>query len=96
MRTVETHLAYVWDCDECGIENFVRSITTTLDRNDPEDVAKVKRGLNLDEDDDLDDVWAALQTSPKTVTCKGCKTTFRTKDSADSSDAVEDWEHEDD
>jgi len=28
---VELHNAFVWDCESCGRENFVRAVTTKLD-----------------------------------------------------------------
>lgn len=33
MSIVELHPAYVWDCDECGVENFERAIEGDL--NEP-------------------------------------------------------------
>ena len=31
MKEAELHFAYVWDCDCCGVENFVRRITVGED-----------------------------------------------------------------
>jgi hypothetical protein len=71
--------AYVWDCDNCGRENWQRSITNVLDPDDPDD-AEMIRGMTGREDGeeiDPDEVYS-IQTSPTNVTCKWCGSEYET------------------
>lgn len=64
MTPVELHPAHVWDCPECGIENFVRSIVFEPDAQD------LQEGLEPG-------MW---MTAPDSVTCHSCATTFDCED----------------
>lgn len=37
---VELHDAWMWDCLECGVENFVRAIAAAPSREELEDMAR--------------------------------------------------------
>ena len=57
----------MWDCPECGIENFCRSIVS----DDPEEVEE------LQEYEGIYDV-GVWHTAPETVVCKACGTKYDT------------------
>lgn len=68
MKEVELHAAYVWDCDDCGRENFTRGCTPNLS---DEEVQEIREELNLD-----DGHFGNFVLMPDTVECKFCKTKF--------------------
>lgn len=63
--TVELHLAYRWDCDDCGGENFERARTLTreeaLNEVDPEALAEFSGSDGV------------FLTSPDEVVCRHCQ-----------------------
>lgn len=67
-RKAELHNAYVWDCDECGKENFLRAVIVEFS---PEDEAEMKALHGVDEFQ-----TGRWETSPDDVTCKHCGTVF--------------------
>jgi hypothetical protein len=64
MDPVELHPAHVWDCPECGIENFCRCVFFEPDAQDME--MGIEQGMWL--------------TAPDQVTCTSCATTFDCED----------------
>jgi len=69
--------AYVWDCDNCGRENWQRSITNVLDPDDPDDADMIRRMTGLEDHEEIDrDENHTIQTAPCEVTCKWCGHTY--------------------
>ena len=65
---VDVHPAWVWDCPECGIENFARSVVSGMTAEEEE---------IMRETHDLDDSETGFwQTAPLTVECFDCETEF--------------------
>lgn len=64
----ELHTAYMWDCDECGQENFCRSVECAFEEEDREWLAE--KGIDMDEEQGN---WC---TRPTTVKCSKCGTEF--------------------
>lgn len=63
---VELIPALVWDCPECGIENFVRTSVPEMSKEDKEEYYN-----------DLDvDAGNFVIMVPNTVTCPDCKSIF--------------------
>lgn len=82
---VELHSAFVWDCDNCGAENFTRTIEAGI--NEPiyktHDHAAYFIGMGeLDEEDEnifeVTQLIARMAVDPGIVTCKNCKREFFT------------------
>lgn len=72
--------AYVWDCDECGVENFERAIVAELTDEDREEM--FREFHELDEWAELPENWRDFQmvTRPDGVTCKACGEVFEAED----------------
>lgn len=69
-RRVELHLAFVWDCDDCGRENFTRSITKEISEEEKQEMCE-RYGI-----DDLPP--GVLMSAPEVVVCKHCGSEFET------------------
>ncbi|MBW2672209.1 MAG: hypothetical protein JRD89_02185 [Deltaproteobacteria bacterium] len=68
MQQIEIHLAFSFDCDHCGRENFFRQ--TCLDPHSDQ-------ALEAREEMEIpDNIEGALIIEPEQVTCKHCNTTF--------------------
>jgi len=76
MERVELHNSFVWDCSSCGSENWQRSVTTFLDKNNPDDAATL-HALYGDELIDDESVLFRSRTFPQMVVCHECKETFK-------------------
>jgi hypothetical protein len=84
---IELHNAYVWDCDNCGAENFERAVKFDAP---PEERERMLRDMGALEDyQTLADIeretedgkiMASLTTSPDRVTCKACGTAYESED----------------
>ena len=74
----ELHPAAVWDCDECGVENYVRQIKHDMSGDDREWV-KEKFGFTEFELQEKE-----FYQMPLVITCRQCGTQF---DSVDIEDA---------
>lgn len=63
---IELHLAFMWDCPECGIENFCRSIVA-----DEYEEAEMREEHGIEP-------WelGKWHTAPLLVTCKACGAEF--------------------
>lgn len=71
MATVTLNPAYMWDCDECGTENFCRGIIAEMSE---EDLAELREEHGIEEHETGD--W---MTMPETVVCKVCSAEFETQ-----------------
>lgn len=69
--TVEMHPAYVYDCSECGRENFVRAVVHEFSAEDLQEL-KEEQGVESCETGDF-------VTIPETVTCDHCDCEFETE-----------------
>lgn len=67
---VELHTALMFDCPECGLENFVRLAHPTLDDAEIDEMCE-ERGIPNDGN------WM-FAIHPEEVTCQFCKKTFPT------------------
>jgi hypothetical protein len=73
-ETVELHSAFMWDCPDCGRENFTRAMTLELP---PEDLAEIK-----DEEGFPAEVDGVFLAAPDKVTCQFCRRAFLTQEDA--------------
>ena len=81
MEKIELRPAYVWTCEECGIDNFENCVVLELSDAEMEEL-RGEHGI-ADEDEG---VFIGM---PDVVTCKACKTTFESevyKDGIDYND----------
>lgn len=62
--------AYVWDCDNCGTENWCRAITLSS-----EEAKELEAHEGIEVDDEGE--W---KTCPEEVTCSLCGSVYRTFD----------------
>lgn len=71
-QPVELNVAYVWDCDACGRENFVRAVVVEMTEEDQVEQCVQYGGEPAD--------WETGQwmTRPEEVTCQHCGATFPT------------------
>lgn len=88
--SIELHGAFVWDCDNCGAENFERAIEGNLDEEHMDDIINahepvirlVAPGEETEEHDDGANA-AVLVTqvllAPKIVRCSSCLESFPTE-----------------
>jgi hypothetical protein len=78
--------AYVWDCDDCGAENFERSIIAELHDDEREEM--YRHFHELDEWAELPEHWREFQmvTRPDSVTCCECGMVF---DATDDNEPLE-------
>lgn len=74
-RKVELHVAYLWDCDACGRENFCRE-QFGLVHMTPEDYEGLPDDVEIT-DDMLGDLL--FPGEPDTVTCAFCNAEFETE-----------------
>jgi len=87
----ELHSAFVWDCDECGTENFERAIEGNLDEAAIAYAMPANHFVALDAEDGEDGMMEASQlvhkiaVAPAFVECKECKATFPTSIHIDES-----------
>lgn len=78
--------AYVWDCDNCGTENFVRSIVAEMCDEDREEM--FRHFHDLDQWAELPANWRDFQmvTRPDEVTCCECEAKFEAEDDREGDD----------
>lgn len=69
MDTVELRPAFMWDCEECGRENFTRAIVPEMS---VEDLAELKEDHGIEENE-----TGEFLMMPKRVTCPDCGNEFR-------------------
>lgn len=68
---IEIRSAYVWDCDDCGRENFERGLVVSPRS---EDALELREELGIP-----DDVEGEFCYAPEEVVCKHCNTQFETE-----------------
>lgn len=68
---IELHLAFVYDCDNCGKENFVRSIRIEADEDTMQELME-EHGVQPYE-------IGEYQQAPTTVKCTFCGTEYNTE-----------------
>lgn len=79
---VELHHAWMWDCPECGRENFCRSIKADLTREESIELAR-ELG-DIDEFSEIpDDHELNFYTQPHEVECDNCHCKFMNDESPD-------------
>ncbi len=74
MKKIELRPAYIWDCDECGIENFERTIIIPIEElteEEREQFSEEELQEFLGED-------GSFQSMPNNVTCSNCDTEYET------------------
>lgn len=76
MQTVELHPASVWDCEECGRENFCRLVRPEFSEAD---LAELKEDHGVEAHE-----TGEFLTFPETVKCQFCFTEFATEDDLES------------
>lgn len=78
-QKVELHNAHVWDCEECGRENFCRSVTVEMNPDDPRDAELIALAKAECEEigGDVNSFW---QSEPEVVVCSHCGAEFETGD----------------
>ena len=69
---VELHPAYMWDCPECGAENFERGVIVEMDE---EGIQALRRDYGVE-----DAVTGDFMMAPEEVTCRKCGKEFTTED----------------
>lgn len=72
LHKIELHVAFQWDCDSCGAENFCRGVIHEMS---PEDQQEIAAGTRTEPG-----FWQTgdLIACPEEVTCKDCGCTFET------------------
>ena len=70
-QLVEMHLAYVWDCENCGTENFERAIVYEFS---PDELAEI-----ADEENPELSKTGNWMTHPARVKCKACNAEFEAR-----------------
>lgn len=70
-KTVELNPAYVWDCDECGLENFERARRFEASE---EDIAEMRDEHGVEDWDE-----GEFLVAPTAVMCRHCGETFDSK-----------------
>ena len=81
---VEMRLAYVWDCEECGRENFERAVVYELS---PEEKKELEGAGEIPETGN----W---MSHPEHVTCKHCQSEFTAKHFRLDDDAMVEYDAE--
>ena len=69
---VPLHQAFVWDCPQCGAENWQRAVTQRLSREEHKEIL-VKLGSIEEWQDIDDDLGGDLMSVPDEVHCHRCK-----------------------
>lgn len=86
MKSVELKTAYWWHCEECGSENFSRSIKIELAPGEKEEVYRSFH--DLDDYAELPEGWDQFETChiPDEVCCSFCGAKFATVNERDGGD----------
>ena len=64
MQVAKLHPACVWDCENCGTENWVRCFRPTFTEEDKQELAEHFEEEDIDPND--------VVMLPETVVCKEC------------------------
>jgi hypothetical protein len=77
MREVEIHPAHVWTCEDCGRDNFERSIAA--DFLTPEEYRGLCEEMGIfDPAIDAEPPEGAIVAAPENVECRYCHGQFKT------------------
>ena len=71
MEQVELHQAFMYDCPECGRENFVRAIHIETSDEEQDDMIRLLAGIE-DWEEVPDDLHGMFLVAPSNVTCEHC------------------------
>jgi len=74
VQSIELRNAFAFDCEDCGRENFVRSVVCEMSQEDREQL-DMQNGFEF-----TNGQWV---TAPEFVQCSFCKSEFRANDSED-------------
>lgn len=77
MQVVEVHAAYMWDCPHCGVENWQRAVTLKMTEEELRE-----SGVPVEEHDK----WSVCTAAPCVVTCRECKSRWRTNTTHEEDD----------
>jgi hypothetical protein len=91
MKTIELHDAFLFACDDCGRDNFVRAITVSpesiddIDEEDEEILSEMQAALqkladNFQDIDLIKDFGVTFTRRPTIVECEFCGSEFHTND----------------
>lgn len=69
--TIELKPAFMWDCEECGRENFARAIVPEMSEAERQEL-RDEHGIEPDE-------LGEMLVMPEFVTCTSCGTEFQSK-----------------
>ena len=68
LMTVELHIAFTWTCDDCGMDNYVRSINVEMDEHQAFH-ERDRMGISQEG-------GGTFCTMPRGVTCHSCGARF--------------------
>jgi hypothetical protein len=92
MAIVSLAPAYVWDCNECGRENFQRAVSIVLDPDDDADADVLRSMHGISDGEPIPEACGGrVCARPDRVTCKHCGVEFKAVDCG-----AEDVEEDDD
>lgn len=81
MTIVALSPAYVWDCEDCGRENFQRAVSIQLDPEDESDAEAIRTMCGIEPEEAIPDgLTGCVMTRPRRVTCKHCGKEFKAVD----------------
>lgn len=75
--SVELHMAFFWICDDCGRDNFVRSVAVKPEEMDARTLADLEERGFYDPDVCIE---GQFQSRPDRVTCAHCNAEFHAVD----------------
>lgn len=73
-KKVELHCAYLWTCDSCGRDNFLRAIVCEMTQ---EDITAMMEEHGGEPEDWKTGEW---MTRPDEVTCEHCGAEYETEE----------------
>lgn len=76
---VELHPAYVWDCSECGRENWQRSVSRTIPLTEDQIHEDAVEEFGEDDPEMIEKMLGMemmIRTCPSNVVCVHCKNEF--------------------
>ncbi len=76
-RHAELCSAFVWDCEHCGEENFIRAVEGELDEQDIEACLPFLVAENEMAEGVFELMHQKIAILPDRVSCKGCKRIYR-------------------
>lgn len=78
MKTVELKMAYHWNCEDCGADNFAVAARAEFAPGEREELYRDYHGMASYET--LPENWEQFElvSIPEIVTCTDCKAEFKT------------------